>query len=91
VGASAPAARLDRLVSVSGTEARRAALRQAGVGLLGFGPVQSIGGLLGGLFEPRAVLEARLLISSEVTEMVTYVETVQVSDTLTGSEFEVTL
>src|SRR5690606_2698590 len=76
-GASAPAALLHSVVAAANLPTRRAALNAAGVGIGSLGPVQSIDGVLGSsVFEPRATLEVRLFLTGEVTELGTYVESV---------------
>jgi hypothetical protein len=68
------------------------ALSDAGVGILQSEPVQSIDGFLGdSQFEPRAVLELRLMLASEVSEFSTYIETVEIENEITDTEFTVTL
>jgi hypothetical protein len=88
IGASAPRALLERLVTISHLQTKRHALNQAGVGLLGFGPVQSIDGRIGGVFEPRAVTEMRLMLASEAEEFATFVEGIEVNIDVGDDEFQ---
>jgi hypothetical protein len=52
-------------------------LRAGGVGLSTFGAVNALGGAVNAArFEPRATLEVRCYVASEVSETATYIETV---------------
>ncbi len=64
----------------------RDALRAAGVGYLGPGPVNSLDGSLGfSVFEPRATVDVRLHAVSEVVEDGTVIETVELEPTVNGA------
>lgn len=78
--AASPEAVLDAAQSGVRLPTAAAALRAANVGVLDFGPVGGPSGTLGGLLEPRAVLVARLSLSSEVSELGTYIESVEITD-----------
>jgi hypothetical protein len=65
------------------------ALNTAGVGVTSVGIVQSMDGMANGLFEQRAVCEIRGLLSSEIVETATYIETAEIENETTGDEFVV--
>lgn len=91
-GGDAPAMVLDAVQSAARLPSNRDALNAAGVGVLGFGPVQSIDGVVGSSsFEPRATLQARLHLASEVSEFGTWVEVARLDPEtpLTGAPFYV--
>jgi hypothetical protein len=89
-GATTPQALLEAVVAAAKLPTRRAALIAAGVGILSMGTVLPIDGVIGSsVFEPRAVLEVRLLVSSEVTETGTFVESVEVTNDVTEESFSV--
>lgn len=68
----------------------RDSLRNAGVGILSIGQITSLDGIVGVVkFEPRATLESLLILSSEVTELGTYIETVKVTNEITDNTFTV--
>lgn len=86
--AGAPRALLERVVAFATLPSRRAALAAAGVGIGSLGTVQSVDGVVGAsLFEPRATLEARLFITSEVSETSTYIASAAIEDLNTRVEF----
>ena len=91
-GAQSAVALLERVVSTAALPTRRAALGAAGVGVVAFGPVLAIDGVVGSsVLEPRATLEARCHIGSEVSDFSTYIETVELTNELTESTFVVEL
>lgn len=70
--------------------ARKEALSAAGVGIGRRNPVQSIDGIVGAVtFEPRASLEVRFFLTSEVSELGTYIESAEVENETTGDDFTV--
>jgi hypothetical protein len=89
VGANAPEALLEGIMSSRFSPVRAAALYAGGVGVAGFGAVVAMDGMLNGLFEPRAVLDARIVLSSEVVETSTYIETAEITNETTGDSFVV--
>lgn len=89
-GANAPVALLEGIAAAASLPVRRDALNTAGIGLLGIQPITSIDGLTSvAAFEPRGIMLVRLLLSSEVSEFATYIETVEIEDLTTGNTFEV--
>ena len=88
-GANAPAMLLERLVAAAQLSTRADALWSAGVGVAGFGLVQAIDGMLNGKFEPRAVLDVRLNLTSQASEFTTYIETAEITDDERDVTFEV--
>jgi hypothetical protein len=81
-GTSAPRAILDQVVSAARLPARHDALVAAGIGLFAIGPILSLGKNIGPRFEPRAVVEARANLSSEVVQTGTYIGSVEVTRTV---------
>lgn len=78
-GTTSPLARAEGFVAAARLPLRREALNAAGVGVGSFGPVQSIDGVVGlTTFEPRAMVEARLNLASEVSELGTYIESCEI-------------
>jgi hypothetical protein len=84
----APIELLEAVMAEVAFTSSRWALNAAGVGLLGFGPVQAVDGFLnsGGigsvsasLFEPRAALEARFSLASQVSRPTTYIQSAEIS------------
>ncbi len=88
VGDVAPVSRLARVVAAAHLPSRRAAFRAARIGFLGAGPIQSLDGVLGHSFEPRAVLDVRLSVVAEASEFGTYIESVELLNQLTGETTE---
>lgn len=89
-GSSSARAILENVRSRATLPTIRQALADAGVGLAPIGPVIAIDGVLGSArFEPRATLEVRAFLASEVSEVGTYIEIVQAENESTGSTFEV--
>lgn len=80
---------LDTLVSKSILPTLHDALVTAGVGILNFTPVQSTDGIVGEVFEPRALLTATLMLASEVSELGTYIETTELTNEVTGTVTEI--
>jgi hypothetical protein len=56
------------------------ALETAELGIGEIGPTQSIGAVEAAQWEPRARMEARGWVASEISELNTYIETVQIAD-----------
>jgi hypothetical protein len=49
--------------------------------MAGFGPVQSLDGVLGeSVYEPRAIVECRFFLSEEVEETSTFIEFVELEN-----------
>jgi hypothetical protein len=67
------------------------ALDLAGVGVAWTGPVGFLDGTLSSVFEPRAVMEIRAFVTSEIIDLGTYVETVEITNEDTAEEFDVTI
>lgn len=87
-GAASPRALLEDVVAHAALPGRRAALVAAGLGLAPLGAVQSMEGSTGAsLFEPRATLEGRLFLTSEVSEPSTYIESVEITNEDTDDSF----
>ena len=83
VGASAPAALLDLVQAKAILPTARDALNAAGIGLGTFGPIQVVDILRNGdVLEPRAVMEVRGFVASEVFETGTFIETVEAEGTV---------
>jgi hypothetical protein len=90
VGSGAAAMVLDSVVSRSNFQTAADALNTAGIGLCPWEQVVSIDGILGSsTFEPRATVETRFFLASEVLETATFIETVQMENEDTGDTFEV--
>lgn len=85
-GANSPRARLERIIDNSSTPGRRQDLKNAGIGLLRFSPVQSLSGLVNATLEPRAALDVFLSISHEIIETATYIETAEITGTVDEEE-----
>ncbi len=82
IGANSPRARLEGIVSSASLASRRDELGDAGVGILFKGPVQTLTGLVGAGLESRAIVEFRLALASEISETATYVESAEVTTTV---------
>lgn len=79
VGAHVPLATLESVLAAARLPTARDALVAGGVGVLRSGGVTLFDGTLGfSVFEPRAVVDVYLHLVSEVTELGTYVERVEV-------------
>lgn len=92
VGNDSPMARLERMIGYADRQSTIAALATAGVGVGAIDPVRSVGGFLGpATFEPRAVMQARLFLASEVEDFGSFVESVQATNSLTGTVTEIAL
>lgn len=90
VGSAAPRALLEKLAARSRFPSLRDALDAANIGLAPLGAVLSMDGVIGSSsFDPRATLEARIFITSEVSETATYIESVELENLTTGDEFTV--
>lgn len=79
-GTAGAVALLEAVRAAAALPTRRDALRAAGLGILGFGSVTSIDGFVGGhgIFEPRATLDVRCHVASQVSEAGTFIEFVEV-------------
>lgn len=79
-GAGSPMGLLEKVKTAHKLPSVHAGLRTAGVGVARFGNVASVDGSVGSaLFEPRAFLEVRAFVSSEVSEITTYIQRAQVT------------
>lgn len=87
IGATSALAVIGGIVDAAGTLSRRDALNAAGIGVLSLGPATSIDGILGASFEPRAILEARLALASELSEAATYIQSAEVINDETDASF----
>lgn len=90
-GDSSPARLLEAMRSARKLPSVADALNDAGVGVLSFAPILTLGGVVGGHFEPRAAMDIYLLVTSEVSETATYIQHVQVTDQITGDVDDVDL
>ena len=79
-GVTSAMMRLEGVVSAAALPVRRGALNAAGLGVHEFGPVQSVDGFVGAhaFFEPRAMVEVRCHVASEVVETGTFIEFVEI-------------
>jgi len=85
-GATSPVALLEGMVAAVRLPSVRSALQAAKVGVGAIGPVQSLDGLLGRADqEPRALVEMRLHLPSELSDLGTYIEYVELNNQTTGS------
>lgn len=82
---------LERLVAMARLPGQRALLEAAGAAVASIGVVQSVDALANGLFEPRARTDARIHLTSEVSEVGTYISTVEVENQVDDSDFVVGL
>lgn len=91
-GATSPRAILESVRTALTFPSRRAALTAAGVGFAPIGPATAVDGVIGSsLFEPRAVMEARLFLAAEVSESGTFVERLEITNQLTDTVYDVDL
>lgn len=91
-GENSPFARLSRMKSHANLPSRVAALKSANVGVSVIGDVRATDGQLGpALAEPRASMEVRLFHSIEEQEFGSYAETLEYTNTLTGTVKEIAL
>ncbi len=67
----------------------RDALNAAGIGVLEIGSVQTLGGNRRADFEPRAILDLRLLVSEAASDFVGYFNRVTVENEDTNQTFEI--
>lgn len=67
------------------------ALHEAGISVFDIGQVQNVSVLRETAFEPRALLEVRCYVCESVSESNTYIATVEVTNQLTHTVFDVTL
>lgn len=68
----------------------RTALNLAGVGIATFGPVQTVSGTLSAsAFEPRAIMAVELNLTATAAEFSTFIETVGITNEITGDEYDV--
>lgn len=90
VGDASSLAMINAVITKASLESRRAALNAAGIGIASFGPVMNLDGIVGvATFEPRAAVDVRFYLAEEVSETSTYIETVEVTNEITGGEFAV--
>lgn len=94
------AALLEQVIAKYNLPSVHGALAAAGIGVLDFGQVAAIDGVLGTAnrsqdsvptFQPRALLDVRLHLAVEVSEFATPVESVEITNELTDDEFTVEL
>ena len=91
-GSASPEALLDNLQTGARMPLRAAALLAAGVGVLSFDPVVQLDGAIDeATVDPRAAMTIRLCVASDVTEVGTYIEIVEIEDEDRGDTFTVTL
>lgn len=89
-GATMPLAVLESVVASAAHESNRVALNAAGIGIAAFTPIKAIDGVIGSAnFEPRAVVESRFFLASEVAETGTHIDTVELTNIGTGNVFTV--
>ena len=89
-GVNMPAMTLDNVMLAARLPSVRDALNIAQIGINGFSPIRSIdGGPTATVFEPRAILDCRFNVPTEVAETLTYIELVEVTDQITGEMFTV--
>jgi hypothetical protein len=67
----------------------RAALDVAGLSCFDRGKIEHVSEVLDADYEARALFDARFYLADDVTERVTYVQHVEVEDTVTGKKFTV--
>jgi hypothetical protein len=80
IGPSSPVAVLSRVLAAADLPSRSFALNSAGVGVGDRGAITSLAALLGGaIFEPRSVADIRLTFTARVSELSTYVDTVELN------------
>ncbi len=85
VGSSSPAEMLAAVMAKAKLPVQAAALVAAKIGLVSFGELQMIDGVVGASFDPRAIMDVRFYTTSEVSESGTYIESVEVENLSTGS------
>jgi hypothetical protein len=78
-----PARRLNEIVSGRNLPLRAQALRAGGIGFGTIGKILDLNLERSTLFEPRSVVEVNLHLTSEVTELGTYIERTEVQNGLT--------
>jgi hypothetical protein len=85
-GAAMPLAVLNAVTSAAKLPSVRSALQAAGVGIGEINAAQALEGSLGqAVLEPRAVMEARLFLASEIQETATYIQHVRLENISTGA------
>lgn len=85
LGARSPLAIIEYIVGSCRLPSKHEVLHEAGVGIAGHGPVNSIDGVLGGaLFEPRARVDVRAHLATELYETDTYIEFAELERLATG-------
>ncbi len=85
-GTSAARTILDNIQSKSKLHTYAAALRAAGIGIAEFSQIQSLGAPLNpAVFEPRATMEVRFFLASEVEETGTFIEFTEVENLTQGT------
>lgn len=76
-----PMTLLHDAIAGANLQTRRDAFKTAGIGMAGFGPVQSLDGVLGeSIYEPRAIVECRFFLANEVSENTTFIQFVELED-----------
>jgi hypothetical protein len=89
-GAASAAAILEAVRTKQRLPTIHGALHAAQVAVTYRGPVTYVPGIRGtARFEPRATLEVRCTVPSEVSELLTYIGSVAVENETTGAEFTV--
>lgn len=83
-GNSSAMALLNKVVSGSNLETRRAAFVAAGIGLAKLEGPRFLDGLIGSIFEPRAILEAKFFLAEEVSEATTFIQYVELENLTTA-------
>ena len=80
-GTTSPVAILHDALSAHALESVNSILVNAGVGVAGWEPIQSIDGVVNTTrFEPRAITTVHLHLASELVETSTYIQTVNATD-----------
>jgi len=88
-GATAPDEILAKIRRNAGLPGRIDALHAGGISIASFEPSVVIDGQFGGVLEPRASMLCRGFISSTVSELVAAIETVEITDQVSGDVFTV--
>jgi hypothetical protein len=71
---------MERMVARSFLESALSSLNSAGIGLGGWDPIITLDGIVGDtFFEPRAQVNMRAFLSSEVEEFTTFIESVEMN------------
>lgn len=86
-GSSTATALLTKVQIALALPSIRAALNDAGIGVLSRGSVTDLSAVLEDKFEGRAALEARFTTTDDISEYIGYIETVEVTETTTSTTF----